>query len=241
MSRRPGGIKRHAGIRQAPSILVCVEGEATEYEYAKALREHFEIPTARLYIPKPSKRTDVVSLIGEAKKLMGRGSAYRKRAGAGKRKRGEYDERFVDNDFDEAWVVFDTEGDERELEKAEKAVSGIRDKEVRRRFRLCPSRPCFELWLILHFLYSTRRYTDSKECENAFDRIAESAGCSGYLDCGKHVDRRLRYQLMGKLEQAEKNAARLRAACEPRESGIGTDCDGLVRAVAGLVSKRSGT
>lgn len=74
------------------------------------------------------------------------------------------EERRVDRDrdeFDEVWIVVDTEGpaDRKRSEQVRQAIEHV--KKLGPRFHVAVSNPCFEYWLLLHFDNTTASFNDA--------------------------------------------------------------------------------
>lgn len=130
--------RRRLGNKPSGShIVIYPEGDVTEQEYIKALRNHLRIAKELVEIRKTTY-TDLPSLIYAIKKEQVRGRRGSERARV-----------------DQWWIVADTEGKDiskQLIQDAEK--SGIR-------FAL--SAPSFEYWLRLHFAYTTQHYSSAHD------------------------------------------------------------------------------
>jgi hypothetical protein len=118
-------------------------------------------------------------------------------------------------EFDEIWLVFDTEGPQTASRDADarNALESVRQMNLdgRNRYRTAVSNPCFEYWLILHF---ERNATPFADCGAACKRLRKHI--RGY---DKSTDSYPKTRQM--LDTARRNAAELfRERC-----GSGHPCD----------------
>jgi hypothetical protein len=152
MARRGG---RRAG-KKTPGRRICIvtEGHVTEREYLEALRTRLGISKDLVRIDYTAGYTDIVSLARYA---------IRK---AGNRR----------EPFEEWWVVGDSEQDERAVMEARALVTSHNDVHI------AISRPCFEVWPLLHLRQSTRPYNTPTECQRDLDVLLP-----GYLKGKKHL------------------------------------------------------
>ena len=125
--RRPGGDKKKN------TIVVYTEGEKTEVEYLRYVREALQIPKELIRIESP-EHSDPKGLVDDAVQAMQEN----------KKKSRRGDEELVD----QWWVLADTEGDRPGLPDA---MQEARDNKV----WLALSDASFEFWLLLHFQYTT--------------------------------------------------------------------------------------
>lgn len=94
-----------------------------------------------------------------------------------------------DGQFDEVWLVFDTEGPQNpvRIKDARAVVESARQKE---RFHTAVSNPCFEYWLILHFERFTRNLADDQAACRQLRRHLSNydKGCDCYAKIRVHLD-----------------------------------------------------
>ena len=139
-SGRDSFYRRRAGKTPARAILIIAEGEVTEPVYFEALRDNLALQTIEIVVHGAGK--------GDPKRLAEEALEARK-----KRKR---DARNGDlpfskaMDFDELWIVFDTEAPERQG-RYHDGVAFAKSNNV----QTAGSTPCFEYWLLLHRRYTT--------------------------------------------------------------------------------------
>jgi len=126
--------RRRPGERPVKKLaLIVCEGEKTEPNYFRALREHFHINTAAVRIPPNPRGSAPISVVDFAAKI--------------------YQE---DGGYDRVYCVFDKD----EHESYERAMQRVRGYALRKLdsipMQAMTSVPCFEFWLLLHFTRTTR-------------------------------------------------------------------------------------
>lgn len=192
MARRVG---RRAGSK-APGSGICIvtEGRVTEREYLEALRTRLGISKNLVHIDYTAGYNDVVSLTRYAiRKSREKGSPY-----------------------EEWWVVADSERKEDAVRSAESLLMGRGD------IHLVVSRPCFEIWPLLHLRDTTRQFNSSAECQRELDDLLP-----GYLAGKKHL-RPYMPRLLGSTPDAVRRAGRARKSCGAVGSPTPTAMDLLV-------------
>ena len=119
------------------TILIAVEGKVTERLYFDAL-----------------KRTDVVKEHCAVTIISGKGGSRLRIAEEAIGKRDD-----SEGDFDEAWLVLDTE----RLTSAEAMADFRKAKTLAKKkgFSVAASNPSFEVWLLAHFTRSARQFADA--------------------------------------------------------------------------------
>lgn len=143
--RPPRAFRRPAPTRaQYDVVLIVCEGEKTEPEYLKGLRRACELNPANIEIL-AADGNDPVSIVREAI------DAFRNASG----------------EFDRVFCVFDRDGhlNYREaLDRVTRSTLGRRGI-----LTAITSVPCFEIWVLLHFAYSTAPFVSSggrSACDN---------------------------------------------------------------------------
>lgn len=205
--RRKQRVERGAGTGKR--ILIVTEGECTEPNYLKGLRARMGLKSVDVEVIHPPY-TDPLGLLEAAKKL--KSNAERQaRNGEGVR-------------FDEVWVVYDHE----RIHAARRCtLNDVRQKAASAKIKIAASDPCFEIWLLLHFCYTTRLcngYAEVKPLLREHWPAYEKADAVGAV-------------LFERLQDAVEQADKLRKHHE--ESGgagnPGTDVDHLVWVMDGIV------
>jgi hypothetical protein len=135
---------RRAAPTKAPrkTFLVVTEGEKTEPNYLRALCRRLSLSTAEVVVHHP-EATDPKSLTDAA-------------IGLSKVRKQEARNSLL-VPYDEVWVVYDLERPHDERRQLHKSQQG---KQKAHGVRVATSDPCFEYWLLLHFQYTTRPFTD---------------------------------------------------------------------------------
>ena len=116
-------------------VLIVCEGEKTEPNYFKGLRNHLRLKTAN------------VAIVGEGAtpgKIVERAKELEKR----EKERGD--------PYDKVFCVFDKD----RHTDYQKALGQLKS---RKNYVAIPSVPAFEYWLLLHFRYTTSPYQDTAE------------------------------------------------------------------------------
>ncbi len=178
LSRERAKLARKKASRAGmPAMLIVCEGRETEPNYIEGLCGKHRINLANVTIVRGDDSTDVLSLVKRAKMLFER-----------------------DRDFDRVFVVFDDDGQplEKAQELAAKRLKTHSGKSIG--IELIASKPSFELWLLLHFEYTTRPFANAAEV---------MAALGAYLTNYDKADRRLFVQLASGMDRAMANAERL--------------------------------
>lgn len=132
MARAPRGqlIDRSVQMRDARIFVIATEGRKTEPAYFRGLGERDLIDTSRLRIVLlPTDETNASA----PNHLLTRLDQFRKR-------------QQLRDDLDETWLVLD-------VDAWKPAMLGqIAASALQKRYFLAISNPCFELWLLLHFV-----------------------------------------------------------------------------------------
>lgn len=124
---------RGAPVREPyDAVLIVCEGEKTEPNYFSGLRNAYRLSSANIKIVPSDWGTDPMSVVTFAIE-QANGGAY-----------------------DRTYCVFDRDGHA----NYEAAIRTVRNSELARAGTLfaVPSWPCFEVWVLLHFAYSTAPY-----------------------------------------------------------------------------------
>ncbi|MCY3727758.1 MAG: RloB family protein [Nitrospira sp.] len=138
MGKRTQGnsLTRRQYVREPyDKVLIVCEGEKTEPNYFKGLKNHLRLKTAN------------VAIVGEGAtpaKIVERAKELEKQ----EKERGD--------PFDTIFCVFDKD----RHTDYEKALGQLK---ARKNYEAIPSVPAFEYWLLLHFRYTTSPYQDASE------------------------------------------------------------------------------
>lgn len=130
-----------SGVQPGDAFLIVTEGTVAEIEYFEQLRCVLQLSTVRIKV-KPGEHSDPLHVIETA----AREAIKQKR----RAKRGELglDE---PEKFDHVWAVVDTD-----VAVRQGRWNDVVQLAAGRKVTLVPSSPCFEFWLLLHLLYTTR-------------------------------------------------------------------------------------
>lgn len=219
--RRPSASRSDPGS----AILIVTEGVNTEPAYFDRIKEQFAAPTVEL-VSHGAGRGDPRALADEALRLR-----ENRRRRMRDRKLGIH--RLAD--FDEIWIVFDT--DVLTPQKRNDGMAYARSKGI----HMAPSEPCFEFWLLLHRHYTT---AGMAKCENVIPFLQQHLGWESYSRDGKKKEeaRAMMEELLDKaaLQQAMTHAARGRQHHEragtPSPANPSTEVDQLIHAINDAVS-----
>lgn len=171
--------------RRAPTrepydyVLILCEGSKTEPNYFRALRQAYRLSSANVEIAKPGAN-DPLSIVKKA------------------------NDRITKDKFDRAYCVFDRDG----WANYDQALQLAADCQNGRNGRLIavPSVPCFEIWILLHFVYSTAPYYEvgrNSACDNVLRALR-----THFADYNKgHQD--VYHRVAGQMTRAITHAQRL--------------------------------
>ncbi|MDG1242081.1 MAG: RloB family protein [Opitutae bacterium] len=207
------------GASPGSSILVVTEGENTEPIYFEGIRKVFASSAIEL-VPYGAGRGDPRTLTEAAIR-------YRNK----RRKQARNKELSISQleDFDQIWIVFDT--DVLTPERRDQGIAYAESKGV----KVASSEPCFEYWLLLH---SAEYYTTAPmpKCDDVKPYLKKAFGWLGY-DKNKSQSQKLILPLVTKSNVAEavRAAARVRkhheAVDTPFPANPSTDVDLLINAI----------
>jgi hypothetical protein len=183
MSRRGKStdkLKRTRGQRKPRKlILIVVEGAETEYNYFNALKAELRLPTTEIKVYSGSG--------GDPCQVVEKAYSYRNK---------------MTSKPDEIFCIFDHDNKPEQYEQAIKKAQdyGFEDS--------ITSIPCFEIWLLLHFRYTTRSFQNCSEVETQLQKelvnasfVNKTTNYDKSQDCYNF--------LKDKLKQAIENAERL--------------------------------
>jgi len=156
-NRTAGSFSRRTPHRvSSDAFLIVTEGEVTEPEYFGAVVAALRMSAIDVKVAPSTIGTDPMSVIEYAEGLC------RERKRASRR-----DPAVVA--YDQVWVVFDQEG----IDNGRDWQNAIHQA-VAKKFNVVFSNPSFEYWLLLHHIYTTSVFANSKAVE---DRLkGEDAG-----------------------------------------------------------------
>lgn len=133
-ARNANAIKRQREMRESyDKVLIVCEGEKTEPYYITALRDHLGLSQANIKID-PDSDSSPTSVVAYAKELITSNKT---------------------DPFDHVYCVIDRDS-HADFQRAEDQVNGFRSKDTK--LYLIVSNPCFEYWILLHFVYTTKEF-----------------------------------------------------------------------------------
>jgi hypothetical protein len=176
------GLQRRTARRDPyAKVLIVCEGEKTEPHYFQDLRNHYGLNTANIEVCGECG-SDPNSVLQFAKQR------YREEKDAG-------------DAFDQVFCVLDKDT-HTNYDEALRAIATVTPRDT---FIAMNSVPCFEYWLLLHYVYSTRPYS-ALPGNSAGNQVLSQL--RGYLpDYEKGTDN-IFALLLDQLEFAKNNAAR---------------------------------
>jgi len=154
-NRNPQSYKRNIHYKYSgKSFLIVTEGEKTEVNYFRQLRKRLRLSVLSIEII-PGKGKDIEKLKQIAEEKI-----------AKRDKESKSNLQIVQ--YDEVWIVFDREGQNSPQRKKTKRVeSGSRKKNI----HLAYSDPCFEFWLLLHKINTTKPFPNCKSVINELKKV----------------------------------------------------------------------
>lgn len=170
-------LKRKAARREAyKKILIICEGEKTEPNYFEDVREYYRLNTVNVEV-RGDCGSDPMSIINFAKQR------FREEKDAG-------------DPFEQVYCVFDKDGHSTYAQ----AINTLTSSSPKDTFFAINSVPCFEYWLLLHFIYTTRPYTALPDNSPANQVLTE---LKNYLPNYKKGSKKTFSDLISQLEQAK--------------------------------------
>lgn len=187
------------------TFLIVTEGEKTEANYLKALRDRLRLSAVSVEIVHP-EGTDPLTLVREAIRLRDEKSA---------RAKGGFEV-----EYDEVWVVFDLE---QTHDVRRRLAAEARALPEAATLKFAPSDPCFEYWLLIHVEDTAAAF---KDCAAVIRRLKKH--WKVYSKSGVPSDSFLAHipQAVSRARLRRKNMAAMGEAQHPY-----TDVDDLVSAM----------
>lgn len=183
-------------------VLIVCEGEKTEPNYFNDLKDHYGLNSANVEICGDSV-SDPLGIVRYAKQR------YKDEKGAG-------------DPFDRVYCVFDRDSHD----KYRSAIEDIHRAMPKDTFIAITSVPCFEYWLLLHFIYTTKPYAGMPRNSPCNQLITD---LKNHLPAYEKGQRGIFSSIVTKLESAKDNAVRaLKAARENRTDNPSTYVHELV-------------
>lgn len=164
--RRAASLQRKRA-RQAPydRVLIVCEGAKTEPNYLREIRDAYRLSTANIDICGEECGSDPLSVVNYAIRKF--------------RQDPDYDRVYCVIDRDKH-ATFDAAMDKLRQTKLGKNVS----------FAAITSVPCFEIWLLLHFCYTTRQFCapgNASNCELVIAELNKRERIPGYNKGARNI------------------------------------------------------
>lgn len=166
-------------------VLIVCEGEKTEPNYFRSLKDYLRLATSNVTVTGECG-SDPSSVVAKAKDEVTK-TKKEKSQGSG---------------FDKVYCVFDKDKHERYSEAIDTAKANG--------FIPITSIPCFEVWVLLHFMFTASPYTASKGksiCAQVINKVRSKSGFANYQKGAKTYF----HDLLDKLPTASANAKKLRS------------------------------
>lgn len=173
--------RRPPRVSPGESILIVCEGAKTEPTYFTGLRREWRLYTSQVEVVGEACGSAPISVVNHALEL--------------RKERTRQSEDGWSPKYDQVWCVFDREG-----VKEHPSFKPAVNKANANALDVAVSCPCFELWYLLHFVYTTRPFA---ECSQVISMLAN------HLDNYKK-NKDVTRNLLPKLAEALKNAAHVR-------------------------------
>lgn len=170
-------------VRRAPyaKVMIVCEGEKTEPHYFNGLKDHYELNSANVEICGDCG-SDPLSIFNYARQR------YREEKDAG-------------DAFDKVFCVFDQDAHTNYTA----SLDAIRRATPKNVYAAITSVPCFEYWLLLHYLYTTKPYNPlpgNSACNQVLSEL--KSHFAGYVKGHPTTFS----TLLGQLDVAKHNAIR---------------------------------
>ncbi|AFZ58117.1 RloB domain-containing protein [Anabaena cylindrica FACHB-243] len=178
-------------------FLIVVEGQETEYNYFKSLKEELKLPPTTTIKIAPASGGDPLVIVTEAYKLYQENQEKSKTGNTIK--------------FDQVFCVFD---DDNKPEKYKKALKAAKEYN----FTSITSIPCFEFWFLLHYCYTTSPFSSYKELSPKLETEMRKAAILKKGETYNKSDKFLYQKLKLNQEKAIDHAIQLEQK-HPNEDG----------------------
>lgn len=181
-ARSTKDLQRRGAQRKAyRKILIVCEGEKTEPNYFMDAREYYSLSSVNVEV-----RGDCGSAPKSVVKFAQQRYQEEKEAG---------------DPYDQVYCVFDKDGHESYIQ----ALENLKALKPKNTFISINSVPCFEYWLLLHFIYTTRPYTALPSNSSGNQVFSELKRQMGSYEKGRE---RVFNELFSRLEVAISHAER---------------------------------
>lgn len=174
--------RRKAKRSSYEKILIVCEGQKTEPNYFNELKDYYQLNTTHIVDIDGNCGSDPWSVYQHAKKCASQAKK--------------------DNDsYDKVYCVFDKDK-HITYQKTLNAIDGVKVNKI---FTAIFSVPCFEYWLLLHFIYTTQSF-DATGNKSAGDKTVDEL--RKYFPDYQKSDKGIFNRLFLKLEDAKTNSLR---------------------------------
>lgn len=184
--------RRFRNKRELARILIACEGQKTEINYFKGMKDFLDIRTNRVIIQHSDYQSDPLSVYKQATQLCKQAAA-------------------IGDPFDSVYCVFDKDSHGTYQQAMEKIA---KDKSAST-FIAINSVPCFEYWLLLHFTPSTKPYRATPG-SSACDQVEREL--KKHLPDYSKSDDSIFNSLKSKLDTATRNAKRTLREAEKNQT-----------------------
>lgn len=175
-------LQRRASRRDPyKKILIVCEGEKTEPKYFEDIREYYRLNTVNVEV-RGDCGSDPMSVVNFAKQR------FREEKDAG-------------DPFEQVYCVFDKDSHSTYAQ----ALTVLESSTPRSVYFAINSVPCFEYWLLLHFVYTTRPYIALPGSSSGNQVLME---LKNYIPDYKKGSRKIFTDLISQLEQAKRFSER---------------------------------
>jgi hypothetical protein len=166
---------RRRYFRPPRNTILIICEGETEKIYFENLRTVERTPEINLKPMLPGHRTDCLSIVEQAIKQK--------------------------SNYDQIWCVYDLDSAYKDRKKYKKAV----EKAEKKKIETVESHPCFEIWFLLHFIYSSRRFENCKQVIQLLKKYIKDYSKNQEY----HSRKNLYAELRPKLLNAINNSVRL--------------------------------
>lgn len=181
-----------------PRVLIVCEGEKTEPYYLKSFKRDNKINTANVQVADNTAGSSPDKVLNYAIELYEKSCKEVKHTGV--------------PCFEYVFCVIDKDKHPTYEKTLQKAIS-YKLKNKKHKLEIITSVPCFELWILLHFCYTSKDYYCSAQpsiCKALIHDLKSKPGMDGYEKGLQNI-----YKITkDRIETASVNAQRLEAHCQ---------------------------
>lgn len=171
---------------KGPRFLIVCEGMKTEPYYFEEFCERHQLRTPRVRIAPGEGGSSPDLVVAYAEQLF------------------EEDARLGPDSYDQVFCVIDRDKHP-SFKAAIQHISGL--KAAGKPFFAIPSYPCFEYWLLLHFVYTRQSFHAAGKhsiCDNVIRELRKQPGFGAYAKAQKNVYSQLKEQTDTAIEHAQR-------------------------------------